>query len=249
MDAGYGGETQGFRAPELLLDHKSAPDKKIDIWAMGCILYQLVTGKSAFLTDSAALEYHRGNSDLEIKINDGYHEACKLFLSKIITQMMNKASFERPSAAELFLFFSAKYSEAIAEQSRSLDKSIQALTFDEKDIYFTNTISTLYDDIAGWCSSNFSGEIKSDYSEEDITIIRSIVGRLKEENNGFPGVLWQDIDLIKMLSEPDFRVDFVMHIIGLWIHEIFSRFMHDQEFGLSYWFQRCADELVSGIFW
>ena len=41
--------TTGYRAPELL--DESRYTNKVDIWAMGCILYEVVTGRKAFDTD------------------------------------------------------------------------------------------------------------------------------------------------------------------------------------------------------
>ena len=41
--------TPGYRAPELL--NESRYTNKVDVWAMGCILYELVTGRKAFDTD------------------------------------------------------------------------------------------------------------------------------------------------------------------------------------------------------
>src|SRR5271167_2017073 len=45
----------GYRAPELGISNKFS--NKVDIWSMGCLLYELATGKQAFLTDFAVV-YH-----------------------------------------------------------------------------------------------------------------------------------------------------------------------------------------------
>ena len=37
--------TPGYRAPELLSDTKSVFNNKVDIWSMGCILYELAVGQ------------------------------------------------------------------------------------------------------------------------------------------------------------------------------------------------------------
>ena len=49
--------TACYNAPELLLEGKF--NKKTDIWAMGCILYELCTGLKAFATDWATISYTR----------------------------------------------------------------------------------------------------------------------------------------------------------------------------------------------
>jgi len=42
MVTSFGRGTPGYRAPELLVQDEY--DNKVDIWAVGCILHELVTG-------------------------------------------------------------------------------------------------------------------------------------------------------------------------------------------------------------
>ena len=58
--AGHG--TPGYRAPELLGDNEG----RYTIWAVGCILFELVTKEQAFKTDFAVKEYTYCQSDLSI---------------------------------------------------------------------------------------------------------------------------------------------------------------------------------------
>jgi serine/threonine protein kinase len=50
--------TPGYRAPELLNEEKYTYNDKVDIWAMGCILYELVVGKKLFPSDLTVLEHY-----------------------------------------------------------------------------------------------------------------------------------------------------------------------------------------------
>jgi serine/threonine protein kinase len=43
--------TSGYRAPELLLQDTAVYNNKVDIWALGCILFELVVGTKPFTTD------------------------------------------------------------------------------------------------------------------------------------------------------------------------------------------------------
>lgn len=55
----YARGTPGYRAPEFLeSDEKPGSyNNKVDIWAVGCILYELTTRKRAFKTDFAVHSY------------------------------------------------------------------------------------------------------------------------------------------------------------------------------------------------
>ena len=47
----------GYRAPELLRDEGSSFNKQVDIWALGCILYELCTGQRLFKSDLGTYEF------------------------------------------------------------------------------------------------------------------------------------------------------------------------------------------------
>lgn len=46
-----------YRAPELLSESKPCYNNKLDMFSLGCILYELVTGEKAFSTDFAVFQY------------------------------------------------------------------------------------------------------------------------------------------------------------------------------------------------
>ena len=51
--------TAQYRAPEIIFSEPSVPSytNKVDIWASGLILYELLTGKKAFETDYHIMQY------------------------------------------------------------------------------------------------------------------------------------------------------------------------------------------------
>src|SRR5271170_964249 len=53
----YSRGTPSYRAPELLRDSDSTYNNKVDIWALGCIVYELITRERAFSGDWAVSEY------------------------------------------------------------------------------------------------------------------------------------------------------------------------------------------------
>ena len=82
--------------------------------------------------------------------------------------------------------------------------------------------------------------------------IRAGLKKLSDANNLIPQSLhWVDVDLQSALTDSKFRIAFVLHVIGLHLHEkIYSPFSYEiEDFGLGYWLKRISDEVArSGIF-
>lgn len=55
----YGRGTTGYRAPDLLGQDSERPrfSNRSDIWALGCILHEIITGRPLFMHDFATFEY------------------------------------------------------------------------------------------------------------------------------------------------------------------------------------------------
>jgi NIMA (never in mitosis gene a)-related kinase len=53
----YARGTSGYRAPEMIRGEHQTFTNKVDIWALGCLLFEVFSGKKAFAGDGAALEY------------------------------------------------------------------------------------------------------------------------------------------------------------------------------------------------
>jgi serine/threonine protein kinase len=60
ITTGYGRGTSCYRAPELLNlgDAQSTFTNKVDIWAMGCIIGEIMTGRRLFDSDWAVYRYY-----------------------------------------------------------------------------------------------------------------------------------------------------------------------------------------------
>jgi serine/threonine protein kinase len=64
--------TPGYVAPELLAT-KAIYTNNVDIWSIGCILYELCEGRKAFSYDGAPM--HRiNNVQLEIKLDEAFSQ-------------------------------------------------------------------------------------------------------------------------------------------------------------------------------
>src|SRR5438105_8415469 len=53
----YSRGTSSYRAPEILDQQNPKYNNKADIWALGCIIYEVFTGARAFSSDLAVFTY------------------------------------------------------------------------------------------------------------------------------------------------------------------------------------------------
>ena len=98
----YGRGTPGYRAPELIeSDREPSFNNKVDIWAMGCILYEFATGIRLFKSDWEVLKYSISGKDMEIVLDDTFDAFSKEYITEHIIEMLRIAPSERPSAANL----------------------------------------------------------------------------------------------------------------------------------------------------
>jgi len=105
----YASGTQGYRAPELLsLGSNTRPTytNKVDIWSMGCILYELATRNKAFESDWAVFLYWSSQNNIDA-ISDNTFDAHSIeIITKHIVSMLQINSSHRPSASVLSTEFS-----------------------------------------------------------------------------------------------------------------------------------------------
>ena len=102
--------TPSYRAPELLKEI-SFYNNKSDIWALGCILYEVATKKKAFSDDWGVLQYDQ--SGKKISISDDQYVSLVIQKSekrndieKIVQAMLECDFSKRPSAKKLLRIFS-----------------------------------------------------------------------------------------------------------------------------------------------
>lgn len=118
--------TPSYRAPELLKEEAASYTKKVDIWAFGCVLYELSTGKRAFTGDLHVLDFSR-SSDPPPAINDS-GRFLKEYINACVQDMLRKDRKSRPRASLLIPYFRMFcsllsphfYSDALVELPRYL---------------------------------------------------------------------------------------------------------------------------------
>jgi serine/threonine protein kinase len=98
--------TPSYRSPELIENFKYT--NKVDIWAIGCILYELIFKRKAFSDDWAVLRFSESCRStgkplvLPFEHDTIPDEARKTFLANIILNMLEIDYPQRPGAQNLY---------------------------------------------------------------------------------------------------------------------------------------------------
>jgi len=95
--------TSSYRAPELL--RFSTFDDRVDIWALGCVLYELVCRKTAFKDDWEVTEYARQNTKINVPMRPFVDANARKPVLNLIHEMLRLRPNSRPSATDLCSLF------------------------------------------------------------------------------------------------------------------------------------------------
>jgi len=94
--------TPGYRAPELFADPPTFSNK-IDIWGLGCILYELVVKKKAFQADWDVLECASSKAlPVILHSESSIDMDSRKYVTNLIGELLQVRAQERPSAQEVY---------------------------------------------------------------------------------------------------------------------------------------------------
>lgn len=96
----YSRGTENYRAPELLREEAEYTNK-VDIWALGCILHELVTSKPTFRSDWEIRERYITEIVPKISIPELSSEFLRHQLRDNIQDLLHREPKERPRASDL----------------------------------------------------------------------------------------------------------------------------------------------------
>ena len=105
--------TESYRAPELIVGGKYST--KVDIFALGCILYELVCCRKAFATDYELVVYSQSRTPPEVPWGPNINERWKSILSNVLLQILSIEKAKCPSASELWRQFKTYCTISYAE--------------------------------------------------------------------------------------------------------------------------------------
>jgi hypothetical protein len=117
----------------------------------------------------------------------------------------------------------------------------------QPDAHYSSALERIFVGLTDWTVTHFRGKNTRPYTPEMVEEIRAGLKKLSDANNLIPSsLLWTEVDLAKALQDSKFRIAFVLHVIGLYLHEkVFSPFAYEiEDFGLSYWLKRISDEVA-----
>jgi serine/threonine protein kinase len=97
--------TPSYRAPELLREDTATFSNQVDIWALGCILYELAIGKKAFLNDHGVHEYTWSKRNLDVLLPNYIEEDARFPLKNLIREMLRINPKHRPTSDGLHRLF------------------------------------------------------------------------------------------------------------------------------------------------
>jgi serine/threonine protein kinase len=115
----YSRGTRSYRAPELIRDNQAGRyTNKVDMWAVGCILYELVLRRRLFRDDWEVQQYASLGGEREISVGADSipDERKREFILKVIKELLNVDPMRRPRAKDLYERFISWGSDTSAKQ-------------------------------------------------------------------------------------------------------------------------------------
>jgi hypothetical protein len=132
--------TPGYRAPEMVKDVDNRYNNKVDIWSMGCILYEFVVGQRPFLNDYAVIMYSQSREVLEIHIGITTNDRLRAALSSCILNMLERESVLRAAARDLCrrlaVYCQLDQSDALPVTARVVPPDGESIFATSSDGYF-----------------------------------------------------------------------------------------------------------------
>lgn len=133
----------GYRAPEII--QKGSLTNKVDIWALGCTLFEVAKGKKVFKSDFDVREYGVSRSPIIILKSLLPNDENEKELCNFLKRMLNVDASERPPADALWLEFTEILWLSIGDELRKRGKPDASVLAYEKGLKAHRTCGPLCD--------------------------------------------------------------------------------------------------------
>jgi len=204
----YGRGKPGYRAPELVSE-RSGYNKKTDMWALGCIIGELIMGQKPFPGDYAVIEYSMHHNSPPFSKD---HEEIILLEVFFVDSLLSRDPCSRPSATQLaslgqipmFLLQSGisvsdeSYREVALDALPRTDRMDLALVFVEA-IFASNPHFFTSDSAVKFVQNLLASAI----SKRDRNLTRMLlkVHKTNVTSVAFEAVAKGDVDMVQFLLE------------------------------------------------
>ena len=116
----YARGSPGYRAPEMLIADPVF-NNKVDIWSLGCILYELSVNQKLFRDDYDVMRYNLLGESLIILLDEGFSQLCKECITRNILNILQIDPSLRPSAMELFEEFQSNFQSSQIQSDNQVE--------------------------------------------------------------------------------------------------------------------------------
>jgi len=166
MTSKDGRGTNGYRAPELLEGHYT---NKVDIWGLGCILFEIDTKRKTFSSDYEVFQYAHASSSSSVA---PISACCDASVAEIVELLLHKEALQRPLAAAAHKIFAKRLWQCIGDKLNAngeLDESLKAYNKGLEADPMSVTLRTKLDDAYGFQNAIALRETRTEERDEGST--------------------------------------------------------------------------------
>jgi serine/threonine protein kinase len=128
----YGRGTTCYRAPEILgLATDPTFTNKVDIWALGCILGELLTASKVFNSDWAVYRFYESTDLFEIQVPEWIPKVLRQHVTDILREILDRDYRRRPGVVDLQPIFNSFLLLSLKQESCTLEDVTCIPTYDE----------------------------------------------------------------------------------------------------------------------